>query len=147
MLTVSGIASLKAKARGGLALCVFVSLGQQVHSSVKGSCGVQTPTNKLSQFSHLTQVRAVDIGRVGKRRDLVHLFPEAQGQLTRHGSRKGQAEWSARGDVDLWIERITLGNRNGQALWMDPCFGITLLALQDGVGKSPKNKRVVIYEF
>ena len=47
----------------------------------------------------------------------------------------------------MWIERITLGNRNGQALWMDPCFGITLLALQDGVSKSPKNKRVVIYEF
>ena len=52
---------------------------------------------------------AVDVGRVCEAGDLVHLLPEAQGELAGHGAGEGQAEVLPGGDVHLGVGDDSLG--------------------------------------
>ena len=89
------------------------------------------------QLSHLANVRAVHVGGISKAGDLVHLLPEAKGKLPRHRAGEGEAEVLPRGDVHLRVEGVSLRYADGQTLRVDPLMGITVLATQDGVTKSP----------
>ena len=81
------------------------------------------------KLPHLTEVRPVHVGPVRKRGDLVHLLPEAQGQLAGHRAREGQAEGLAGGDVDLRVEGVALGHGDGEALGVDAGLGVAVFAL------------------
>ena len=89
------------------------------------------------QLSHPTNVRAIHVGGICKAGDLVHLLPEAKGELPWHGAGEGEAEVLPRGDVHLWVEGVALRYADGQTLRVNPLVGVTVLATQDGVTKSP----------
>ena len=89
------------------------------------------------QLSHLANVGAVHVGGIGKAGDLVHLLPEAKGQLPRHRAGEGKTEVLPGGDVHLRVERVSLWNADRQTLRVDPLVGVTVLATQDGVTKAP----------
>ncbi len=47
---------------------------------------------EVPELPHLAQVGPVDVGGVCEGGDLVHLLPEAERELPRHGAGEGQAE-------------------------------------------------------
>ena len=52
--------------------------------------------------------------------------------------REWQAERFAGRPVGVWVERVTLWHRDGEALGVDLRLGVAVFALQYGVGESPE---------
>ena len=102
------------------------------------------------QLLHLAHIRSINIGGIKEGRDLVHLFSETQGQLPWHGPGEAQTELTTRCDVDLGKVGITFRNLNGETFRMYRGPGVTLPAVEDGVGEAPVDRsvgEVVVHEL